>query len=187
MEIISEASRLLLEGVRGTNARLAGAATEINVLEHRGDEVIHELFTRLNQTFITPLDPEDIHSLGSRLDDVLDGMEALVNRLVLFRITHTTPQMIRLLKIIAEAATVIDHAVRELRFFDGLTDYTIEINRLENEADTISRESLGALFDDSHDAIEIIKWKEIYGRLEACADLCEDVADVIEAIVLKNA
>ena len=82
VEIISEASRLLLEGVRGGNARLAGAATEINVLEHRGDEVIHELFTRLNQTFITPIDPEDIHNLSSALDNVLDGVEDTAHRLV---------------------------------------------------------------------------------------------------------
>src|ERR1044072_7870212 len=84
VDIISEAARLLLEGVRAGNSRLAGAATEINVLEHRGDEVIHELFTRLNSTFITPLDPEDIHSLSTRLDDVLDGIQDAVHRMVAY-------------------------------------------------------------------------------------------------------
>lgn len=167
--------------------RLPEIVVKIREIEHDGDHVTHVLFDRLNRSFVTPIDREDIHNLASALDDVLDGMEAVVNRLVLFRIDHTTPNMTRLLHIVADAATVIDKAVRELRYIDGLTDYTIEINRLENEADTISRESLAALFDDSHDAVEIIKWKEIYGRLEACADQCEDVANVIDAIVLKNA
>src|ERR1700756_4564916 len=90
VEIISEATRLLVEGLRGGKARLAGVATEINVLEHRGDEVIHELFTRLNQTFITPIDPEDIHNLSSALDNVLDGIEDTSHRLVSYRI-HPIP------------------------------------------------------------------------------------------------
>ena len=96
VEIISEASRLLLEGVRSGNARLAGAATEINVLEHQGDEVIHEIFTRLNQTFITPLDPEDIHTLSSALDNVLDGIEDTAHRLVSYRIDPIPPAMVKL-------------------------------------------------------------------------------------------
>src|SRR6266496_2290888 len=96
VDIISEAARLLLEGLRVGNSRLAGAATEINVLEHKGDEVIHELFTRLNSTFITPLDPEDIHALSSALDNVLDGIEDTAHRLVSYKIEPIPPTMVTL-------------------------------------------------------------------------------------------
>ena len=112
VEIISEASRLLLEGLRGGNARLAGAATEINVLEHRGDEVIHEVFTRLNQTFITPIDPEDIHNLSSALDNVLDGVEETAHRLVSYRIDPVPPAMIKLSEIVASCAKSLKAAFR---------------------------------------------------------------------------
>src|SRR5215831_19183925 len=101
VEIISEASRLLLDGVRAGNARLAGVATEISVLESKGDEVIHEIFTRLNQTFITPIDPEDIHNISSALDDVLDGVEDTSHRLISYRISPVPPTMITLSEIVA--------------------------------------------------------------------------------------
>src|ERR1039458_1107321 len=110
VEIISEASRLLLEAVRAGNARLAVAATEINVLEHRGDEVIHELFTRLNQTFITPIDPEDIHNLSSALDTVLDGVEETAHRMVSYRIHPIPPTMIELSEIVASCARALKAA-----------------------------------------------------------------------------
>ena len=96
VEIISEASRLLLEGVRDGNARLTNTATEINALEHKGDEVIHEIFTRLNQTFITPIDPEDIHNISSALDNVLDGIEDTAHRLVSYRINPVPSTMVKL-------------------------------------------------------------------------------------------
>src|SRR5215475_3720541 len=99
VEIISEASRLLLDGVRAGNSRLRGAATEINVLEHKGDEVIHEIFTRLNQTFITPLDPEDIHAISSALDNVLVGVEDTAHRLISYRINPVPPTMVTLAEI----------------------------------------------------------------------------------------
>src|SRR5437016_3493839 len=101
VEVISEASRLLLEGVRAGNSRLTSAAAEIAVLEHKGDEVIHEIFTRLNQTFITPIDPEDIHNISSALDNVLDGIEDTSHRLVSYRIDPIPPTMIQLSEIVA--------------------------------------------------------------------------------------
>ncbi len=101
VEIISEAARLLLDGVRVGNSRLVGAATEINLLEHRGDEVIHEIFTRLNQTFITPIDPEDIHNLSSALENVLDGIEDTVHRLVHYRIDPIPSNIVTLCEIVA--------------------------------------------------------------------------------------
>jgi uncharacterized protein len=182
VEIISEASRLLLEGVRSGNARLAGAATEINVLEHRGDEVIHELFTRLNQTFITPIDPEDIHNLSSALDNVLDGVEDTAHRLVSYRIDPIPPAMIKLSEIVASCARALKAA------FEALENNgpSIEINRLENEADLIGRASVVDLFNKEKDPITLIKLKEVYEFFEGTIDSCEDVADVLQNVVVKN-
>ena len=186
VEIISEASRLLLEGVRGGNARLAGAATEINVLEHRGDEVIHELFTRLNQTFITPIDPEDIHNLSSALDNVLDGIEDTAHRLVSYRIDPIPPTMIKLSEIVASCAKALKAAFEALEKNGPIMEHCIEINRLENEADLIGRSSVVDLFDKEKDPITLIKLKEVYEFFEATIDSCEDVADVLQNVVVKN-
>src|SRR5947209_13688803 len=132
VEIISEASRLLLEGLRGGKAHLASAATEINVLEHRGDEVIHELFTRLNQTFITPIDPEDIHNLSSALDDVLDGIEDTAHRLVSYEISPIPQDMLELAGIVNACAVAAKSAFEALSKNGRILEHCIEINRLEN-------------------------------------------------------
>lgn len=186
VEIISEASRLLLEGVRGGNARLAGAATEINVLEHRGDEVIHELFTRLNQTFITPIDPEDIHNLSSALDNVLDGVEDTAHRLVSYRIDPVPAPMVKLSEIVASCAKALKAAFEALENSGPIMEHCIEINRLENEADLIGRASVVDLFDKEKDPITLIKLKEVYEFFEGTIDSCEDVADVLQNVVVKN-
>jgi len=186
VEIISEASRLLLEGLRGGNARLAGAATEINVLEHRGDEVIHEVFTRLNQTFITPIDPEDIHNLSSALDNVLDGVEETAHRLVSYRIDPVPLVMIKLSEIVASCAKSLKAAFQALESSGPIMEHCIEINRLENEADLIGRASVVELFDKEKDAITLIKLKEVYEFFEGTIDSCEDVADVLQNVVVKN-
>ena len=186
VEIISEASRLLLEGVRGGKARLAGAATEINVLEHRGDEVIHELFTRLNQTFITPIDPEDIHNLSSALDNVLDGVEDTAHRLVSYRIDPVPEAMVKLSEIVASCAKSLKAAFQALENNGPIMEHCIEINRLENEADLIGRSSVVELFDNEKDPILLIKLKEVYEFFEGTIDSCEDVADVLQNVVVKN-
>ncbi len=186
VEIISEASRLLLEAVRAGNARLAIAATEINVLEHRGDEVIHELFTRLNQTFITPIDPEDIHNLSSALDNVLDGVEETAHRLVSYRINPIPPSMIQLSEIVASCARALKAAFEALEKNGPIMEHCIEINRLENEADLVGRSSVVDLFDTEKDPIMLIKLKEVYEFFEATIDSCEDVADVLQNVVVKN-
>ena len=186
VEIISEASRLLMEGVRGGRAHMAGAATEINVLEHRGDEVIHELFTRLNQTFITPLDPEDIHNLSSALDNVLDGVEDTAHRLVSYHIDPVPAPMIKLSEIVSSCAKALRAAFEALENSGPVLDHCIEINRLENEADLIGRASVVDLFDKEKDPITLIKLKEVYEFFEATIDSCEDVADVLQNVVVKN-
>ena len=186
VEIISEASRLLLEGVRAGNARLVGTATEISVLENRGDEVIHEIFTRLNQTFITPIDPEDIHNVSSALDNVLDGVEDTAHRLVSYRINPVPPTMIRLSEIVANCAKALKAAFEALEKGGPIMEHCIEINRLENEADLIGRSAVADLFDKETDPITLIKLKEVYEFFEATVDCCEDVADVLQNVVVKN-
>lgn len=166
--------------------RLEERAKALKDVEHQGDLVAHELFERLNRTFITPLERDDIHDLASGLDDVLDAVEAIASRIVLFKIQNTTPQARELTRIVADASVQIGKAVDHLKDFKGLMSFTIEINRLENEADGLSRQAVADLFNGKHDFLDVIRWKEIYGRLENAADQCEDVANTIEAIVLKS-
>jgi predicted phosphate transport protein (TIGR00153 family) len=186
VEIITEASKLLLDGVRTGNARLAAVATEINVLERQGDEVIHEIFTRLNQTFITPIDPEDIHNISSALDNVLDGVEDTAHRLVSYRINPIPPTMITLSEIVAKCARAFTLAFEALEKNGAIQDHCIEINRLENEADLIGRSAVVDLFDKEKDPITLIKLKEVYEFFEATIDSCEDVADVLQNVAVKN-
>ena len=186
VEIISEASRLLLDGVRKGNARLMSAATEISVLEHKGDEVIHEIFTRLNQTFITPIDPEDIHNISSALDNVLDGVEDTSHRLISYRINPVPPTMITLAEIVASCSKALTSAFIALEASGPIMEHCIEINRLENEADLIGRAAVADLFDQEKDPITLIKLKEVYEFFEATIDSCEDVADVLQNVVVKN-
>jgi uncharacterized protein len=186
VEIISEASKLLLEGVRAGNERLVGMAAEINVLENRGDEVIHEIFTRLNHTFITPIDPEDIHNVSSALDNVMDGIEDTAHRLVSYRINPVPPTMIKLSEIVANCAKALKAAFEALEKGGPIMDHCIEINRLENEADGIGRSAVADLFDKETDPITLIKLKEVYEFFEATVDCCEDVADVLQNVVVKN-
>lgn len=166
--------------------RLEDRAAELKKVEHDGDLVTHEIFDRLNRTFITPLEREDIHGLASGLDDVLDSAEAIASRLVLFNIQRNTPQAVKLTGILQKCGAQLERAVDKLKDFKNLRSFTIELNRLENEADTISREAVADLFSGRHETLDVLRWKEIYGRLEAATDQCEDVANVIEAIVIKS-
>jgi predicted phosphate transport protein (TIGR00153 family) len=159
---------------------------EIKEVENKGDSIIHETIEKLNKTFITPIDREDIHILASELDDVLDAIEGISSRLLHFRIQKPTPECIRLVEIIYEAVKQIERAISNLEQFDNLTRFCIEINRLENEADQISQEMVGQLLDQEQDWRVAIKWKEIYGRLETAADHCENIANAIEAVVVKS-
>ncbi len=166
--------------------QLADRAKRLKDVEHNADLVTHEIFERLNRTFITPLEREDIHALASGLDDVLDSAEAIGTRLVLFKIPHSTSEARQLTAILDQCGGQIDQAVEHLRDMKNLMAFTIEINRLENEADHVSRQAVADLFSGRHDMLDVLRWKEIYGRLENAADHCEDVANTIEAIVLKS-
>ncbi|MGH7324061.1 MAG: DUF47 domain-containing protein [Candidatus Rokuibacteriota bacterium] len=159
----------------------------ITEVEHQGDQITHEIVRRLNTTFITPIDREDIHALASRLDDVLDYIEASAERLVVYRIKEPTSGCRALADVILNIVKPMDRAIRSLRASDRtFHEHAVEVNRLENVADNVLRDSLAALFDEEPSPIEIIKWKEIYETMEIVTDRCEDVVNVIEAIVLKQ-
>lgn len=159
----------------------------IKEVEHAADGITHEIFHRLNKTFITPLDREDIHALASGLDDILDGIEGIAARMVMFNISKPTKEAVELVDILHKAVEQIDKAVSNLQNVSDLIPFCIEINRMENMADEITRKMVSKLFDEEKNVIELLKWKEIYGRLESSADECEDVANIIENIVVKNA
>jgi hypothetical protein len=161
--------------------------SEIRFLEHKGDQLTHALMKKLNLTFITPFDREDIHALSSALDDVLDLIDAAASRFITYRIKKVTPGAQQLGKVILHGTEIIVNAVAQLDHPQNMLEYCEQLTLLEEEADRIKGECIARLFEDSMDPIEVIKWKEIYEVLEASTDKEEDVADVLESVVLKAA
>lgn len=162
-------------------------AHRIKDIEHAGDTITHDLITRLNQTFITPFDREDVHELSSKVDDVLDLTDAAAGRMVLFGVKSVRLGVVELAQILEKATQEILSAVRVLDKQDHILSHCIEINRLENEGDRVSRALIATLFEEEKDPVEIIKWKEIIETIETAIDKCEDVANVIETVILKQA
>ena len=159
-------------------------------IEHAGDKITHTTIEKLNQTFITPIDREDIHRLISRIDDILDMIDTAVNRMYLYKIDKPTDDAKALARVLVKATGIIITLLpkmRHLKLSSSLLQDCIEIHTQENEGDRIEQHALASLFENGHDPIYIIKWKDIYEELEAATDRCEDVANVIEGIVLKNA
>ncbi len=181
-----EASRLLQEGVRSDPASMARIAGEIKQIEHAADRVTHQLFTRLNQTFVTPLDPEDLHNLGSALDNVVDYIEDAAFRLSAYRVDPVPSGVAELTDTIHACCLRLQSAVGKLKTNQNMLEDCIEINRLENVADELVRRLVMKLFNEENDAIVLLKHKEIYEVLESATDMCEDVADVLQTIVVKN-
>jgi predicted phosphate transport protein (TIGR00153 family) len=182
---IAESARRLHEMVFHFADAPAKAAA-IKELEHAGDVLTHELVRKINTTFVTPFDREDVYALASRLDDVLDLIEAAADRLVLYRIKAPTSGARALAEVIVKAADATQAAVGCLRpSRPSYHVHCVETNRLENEADRLLKELIAGLFADVVDPIEVIKWKEIYETLEEVTDRCEDVVNVIEGIMLK--
>ena len=160
----------------------------IKDLEHKGDQITHRLFTILDKTFVTPLDPEDISKLTSAIDEVLDATEGVANRFVLFSIEAPTPYMIELSKILLSASQEVQlliTRIRTLKSASNLIDHSKNIVNYEHKADTIYRTAIAELFKTNNNPIEIIKLKEVYETLEGALDRCADVADVVEDIALK--
>lgn len=165
-------------------------AKEIYEVEQDGDMLTHDIMKKLNRTFITPIDREDIHALASSMDDILDLVWGGVDRLVVFKIKEPTKEAVEIAKDLQQTTEVLQKTIKELKAknYSHVQEHCIEINRLENRIDRIFRDALGKLFDDfKDDPLLIIKWKEIYEHLENASDRCEDVANVLEGIVLKNA
>ena len=159
--------------------------TEIKFLEHRGDQLTHDLMMRLNKTFLTPFDREDIYTLGSALDDVLDLMDGVAGRLVTYKVTSVSAGARQLSKVILHGAEILLQAISEMRKPANILEYCQQLKQLEVEADRIKGECVARLFEDSVDAIEVIKWKDLYEVLEATTDKIDDVANVLETVILK--
>jgi uncharacterized protein len=186
VELIVEAAVTLHDAVKAGNTHIGEAAEKIRNLEHRGDEVIHEIFSTLNQTFITPLDPEDIHSLASHLDNVLDTLEDGAIRLLDYKIDTISPAIVELSTEIVACVKALERAFDALNRNQKVIEHCIEVNRHEGIADEIQRRAVRELFDQERDPIRIMKLKEIYDFLEATTDRCEDVADALQNVVVKN-
>jgi len=179
----------LLVSLVGEPTRSADLRDEIEEVEHEGDITTHEIADRLNRTFVTPFDHEDIHALAGRLDDVLDNIEATADRMFLYEAGPAGPEMVSLAEVLAEAAKALEKAIEGMkdvgRNARRILDYCIEIHRLENIGDEESRLALAKLFKGS-DALHALKWKEIYDHVEDAIDKCEDVASIVEGIVVKH-
>ena len=161
-------------------------ARDIVVCEQEGDRITHDIIQRLNQTFVTPIDREDIYELASALDDIVDYTEEVGDYLGLYKIEAPMEQAQELARVLHQAARQISEAMPRLRGFRDLSHYTVEINRLENDGDRITREAIAALFDNGIDPMVVIRWKDIYERLENAIDATEHVANIIEGIAIKN-
>ncbi len=175
----------LLKNVQDAEA-LAKAIKEV---EHAGDKITHHTVETLHKTFITPIDREEIHQLISGMDDILDFMDAASQRIVLYEITEITVEAQELGGVLLRATEEVQEAVRGLRRLQypmETLQTCVEINRLENEGDAALRRGMARLFKESTDPIHIIKWKEIYEFLEEATDACEDVANIIEGVVLEH-
>ncbi len=162
-------------------------AKKIKDVEHVGDGITHDIVVRLNRTFITPIDREDIHDLASALDDILDVTEAIADRFVLYKVTQPTPMAIKLADILYQASVAVGSGVDQLGgAHPALKDCSVRVNSLENESDRVSRDAISALFEKETDPIAVLKWKEIYENFEAGTDRCEDVANILERIAIKH-
>jgi predicted phosphate transport protein (TIGR00153 family) len=159
---------------------------KIKDLEHEGDRITHLTIRSLNQTFLTPIDAEDIHALTTALDNVMDAIEAAASRMVLFKIDRPTIQAQELSEIIVTSTEQLVKAVAHMPKLGDIDEYCIEINRLENAADDIYRNAISDLFNNGTAPLEVTKWLNIYELLESATDRCEDVANILETIGLKN-
>jgi uncharacterized protein len=183
---ILEGARVLVQMTEEGSANFQERWKRLEELEHVGDKITHQIIRKLNRTFITPIDREDIHSLAVALDDVMDLIEASAARMSLYKIKQATEEAGQLARIILKSAEEIVKAVSNLERMDDVMEHCIEINRLENVADDISREAIAGLFDKGHDPMDVIKWKEIYEMMETTTDQCEDVANIVESVALKS-
>lgn len=186
-QILCRASRLLVSGLNDGYDGVCRIQNDIGTIEDEGDKVVHSIFGHMRSTFITPFDPEDIQSLATALDNVLDHIEDVTFRIVAYRLKPIPSAVITLAEMVAKCCSILTGALGALHAKKPVLSYCIEINRLENEADKLERNLIADLFRNESDPIELIRKKEIYELLEATTDRCEDVADVIQNVAVKNA
>jgi predicted phosphate transport protein (TIGR00153 family) len=181
--------RELLE-LATTGREFEAHAKRIKDLEHEADSITHDCVEALHKTFITPLDRDDIHRLISRMDDIMDFVETVSDQCVLYNVESMRPDARELAEVLVESTEQLEIAIQGLRDMKNarlISERCIDVNRLENEGDEILRKAVARLFDEERDPVSIIKWKEIYENLETATDRCEDVANVLEGIVLEHA
>lgn len=183
---ISDAARELQDMLGDKNPDFAGYAQRIKGLEHACDELTHSVATRLNKSFITPFDREDIYMMSSALDDIVDLIDDAARAIVIFDVREITDHARDLADVIGRMADQLKEIVSTLQRPKNITPRLVEIHRLENEGDDIYHAAIAELFHDSPDPLTVIKWKEIYEKLEAAIDRCENVANIIESVIIKH-
>jgi len=176
----------LLDEMLGTYPEHGELAREILICEQEGDRITHDIIRRLNETFVTPIDREDILALASALDDIVDYTEEVADFLGLYKIEAPMDQSLQMSKVLRDSCRQLAEAMPRLRGFKGMSHYIIEVHRLENDGDRIVREALAALFDTGVDPMFVIRWKDIFERQEAAIDATEHAANILEGIVIKN-
>ena len=161
-------------------------AREIVIREQEGDRITHDIIQRLNQTFVTPIEREDILDLASALDDIVDYIEEVADYLQLYRIEAPMEQAQELSRILHQACREVNNAIPRLRTFGDIRHFTVEINRLENDGDRTVRAALASLFETGIDPMMVIRWKDIFERLEEAIDSTERAANILEGVMIKN-
>jgi predicted phosphate transport protein (TIGR00153 family) len=192
-DLFEEAARNVTRGADLLDQMLAhfpdraDLARDIVICEQEGDRIAHDIHHKLNSTFVTPIDREDILERTSDMDDIIDLIDEVADYLGLYKIEAPMEQSQRMAHILLQAARQIEEAMPGLRTFQDLSHFTVEVNRLENDGDRTSRDAIASLFDDGIDPMVVIRWKDIFERLEEAIDACEHVANTLEGIVIKNA
>jgi uncharacterized protein Yka (UPF0111/DUF47 family) len=179
----------LLRDLFENPARLRETEAAIKDVEHEADTLVHEVNKRIDTSFVTPLDREDIHLLAQRLDNVVDLIDGTARRAVMFRISETRPPALALTAVLVRAGELIEQQVRDIKRSAAVAAHGRNIKKLEEEGDALYHEAVGALFDANGgrpDPLEVLKWKELYDKLEEAMDECEDVSNTLESIALKN-
>ena len=176
----------LLDEMMGTWPDSGDLAQQVVEAEHEGDRITHEIVQRLNSTFVTPIDREDIHLLASRLDNVIDQIDGAARRFQMFRIAVRREPAVELCAILIRMGEAIEAAVTNVKKPSHVVERGREIKRLEEEGDALYHAAMGGLFEGTPDPLEVIKWKELYDKVEGALDECEDVANTLDSIALKN-
>lgn len=177
----------LLHELFQSPADLDSKVSQIKGLEHEADNITHDIIDRIDRTFVTPFDREDIHELASELDDVIDLIDGAARRAQIFRIHRTRPPAVVLSEVLARAGTMVEEGVRDMKNAKHVYAVSEKLKVLEEEGDAVYHQAMGALFAEGSDALEVIKWKDLYDKVEDALDRCEDVGNVLQSIALKNA